>query len=77
MLCLVVIYAIVPDLSTTEHIERTLTSKLQEVKGAITEQWKQLQVNSHRDLINVNYVHMLCSIQITHVAEFSMPTVRV
>ena len=37
--------AVVPDLSTTEHIERTLTSKLQEVKGAVTEQWKHLQVN--------------------------------
>ena len=37
---------LVPDLSTTEHIERTLTSKLQEVKGAVTEQWKQLQVNN-------------------------------
>ena len=40
-------YGVVPDLSTTEHIERTLTSKLQEVKGAITEQWKQLQVNRY------------------------------
>ena len=56
MLCVVIIYGIVPDLSTTEHIERTLTSKLQEVKGAVTEQWKQLQVNSLHDLIDVNYV---------------------
>jgi len=39
-------HTVVPDLSTTEHIERTLTSKLQEVKGSVTEQWKQLQVNS-------------------------------
>ena len=46
----IIIYTVVPDLSTTEHIERTLTSKLQEVKGAITEQWKQLQVNSQLDL---------------------------
>ena len=51
-------HIVVPDLSTTEHIERTLTSKLQEVKGSVTEQWKQLQVNSWH--CNLHSMLMVC-----------------
>ena len=54
----------VPDLSTTDHIERTLTSKLQEVKGAVTEQWKQIQVRESlffsTSVIGSNVVYRAC-----------------
>ena len=58
MVLVCIVRGVVPDLSTTEHIERTLTSKLQEVKGAITEQWKQLQVNGCMCIHNIAFLEI-------------------